>query len=586
MSELAKRARAAMRAKAKSLFSEKDMKVDSSDWTPAEPLNADVKTGLRPVSRRAYKTGGKVEGEACAPRADRKPRKKSGGEVKSWVNAKVNRNVKDANEEREGLKHIGGMKKGGRAHKETGGLMDYSVTGAGTVTRDKPSSNVPTPPRRPPSLGPSQKTPPDYDTGSRTGAGAVTRDGEKRGGRMKRKDGGEVYYGPAGRHYGKKEATEAEQEREERHEEELSKPSRGKAEHYKKGGYAEGGKPEKWIQKAIKKPGALHKSLGVPMGEKIPAKKLAKAAEKGGKMGKRARLAQTLKGLHKADGGKAEKRPGKYWGGAMMGNMRPVMSPPTAQNSMGRPTGITPTAQGSMGRPTGITPLAQGSMGMPTGMMPLAQGSTGMPTGITPLAQNGPVGMPTPLAQNGPVGMPTPLAQNGPVGMPTPLAQNGPVGMPTGMARARGGRTKGKTNVNIVIAAGHRPPMMPPPGGVPAPGAGPAGIPVPVPPPGAPSPAMMGLPMQPPAPALGGGLPGGVPPMARKRGGKVYRSYKDMDAGAGSGEGRLEKTEIEKHKRGARRVGGKVYRSYKDMDAGAGSGEGRLEKTEIEKRKH
>lgn len=52
---------------------------------------------------------------------------------------------------------------------------------------------------------------------------------------------------------------------------------------------------EKWIQKAIKKPEALHKALGVPKGEKIPAKKLSAAAKKPGKLGKRARLAQTLK---------------------------------------------------------------------------------------------------------------------------------------------------------------------------------------------------------------------------------------------------------------------------------------------------
>ena len=56
---------------------------------------------------------------------------------------------------------------------------------------------------------------------------------------------------------------------------------------------------EKWIQKAVKKPGALRESLGVKKGEKIPAAKLAAAAKKPGKMGQRARLAQTLKGLKK-----------------------------------------------------------------------------------------------------------------------------------------------------------------------------------------------------------------------------------------------------------------------------------------------
>ena len=53
----------------------------------------------------------------------------------------------------------------------------------------------------------------------------------------------------------------------------------------------------KWIQAAIKHPGALHRELGVPAGEKIPAKKLAAAAKKPGVEGKRARLAETLKGF-------------------------------------------------------------------------------------------------------------------------------------------------------------------------------------------------------------------------------------------------------------------------------------------------
>ena len=32
---------------------------------------------------------------------------------------------------------------------------------------------------------------------------------------------------------------------------------------------------KKWIQKAVKKPGALRKSLGIKKGKKIPAKTLA-----------------------------------------------------------------------------------------------------------------------------------------------------------------------------------------------------------------------------------------------------------------------------------------------------------------------
>ena len=56
---------------------------------------------------------------------------------------------------------------------------------------------------------------------------------------------------------------------------------------------------EKWISKAIKKPGSLRKTLGVKKGETIPAKKLAEAAKKPGVTGRRARLAETLKGFKK-----------------------------------------------------------------------------------------------------------------------------------------------------------------------------------------------------------------------------------------------------------------------------------------------
>ena len=58
-------------------------------------------------------------------------------------------------------------------------------------------------------------------------------------------------------------------------------------------------KDGKWISKAIKKPGALRKSLGAKPGKPIPAGKLAAAAKKPGKLGQRARLAQTLKKMKK-----------------------------------------------------------------------------------------------------------------------------------------------------------------------------------------------------------------------------------------------------------------------------------------------
>lgn len=54
---------------------------------------------------------------------------------------------------------------------------------------------------------------------------------------------------------------------------------------------------EKWIQGAIKKAGALREALHVKAGQKIPEKKLSAAAKKPGKLGQRARLAQTLRGF-------------------------------------------------------------------------------------------------------------------------------------------------------------------------------------------------------------------------------------------------------------------------------------------------
>lgn len=63
---------------------------------------------------------------------------------------------------------------------------------------------------------------------------------------------------------------------------------------------ARGGRAGHWIAGAIKHPGALHRRLGVPEGEKIPAKKLTEAAHsKSPEERKEASLARVLKGFHR-----------------------------------------------------------------------------------------------------------------------------------------------------------------------------------------------------------------------------------------------------------------------------------------------
>jgi hypothetical protein len=54
-----------------------------------------------------------------------------------------------------------------------------------------------------------------------------------------------------------------------------------------------------WIASAIKKKGSLRKSLGIKKGEKIPAATLDRAAKAAGKLGRRARLAKTLRKMRK-----------------------------------------------------------------------------------------------------------------------------------------------------------------------------------------------------------------------------------------------------------------------------------------------
>lgn len=126
MSTTSEKAREAAKSKVERLTRADPLKaVDASGYKPEGAMDADVQTGERPISRRQFRRGGQVEGLKAAARADRKPRA-SGGRILT-ADSFINRDVKEANKERDGIKHVGGMKRGGRAGKLGGGPLMQST---------------------------------------------------------------------------------------------------------------------------------------------------------------------------------------------------------------------------------------------------------------------------------------------------------------------------------------------------------------------------------------------------------------------------------------------------------------------------
>lgn len=613
MSDMAKKAREAMKAKAQRLGASRPLeKVDSSDFTPPELLNADIKTGARPISRRAFKKGGRVSGEDCGARADRKPRKSGGkAEVKEWVNAKVNRNVKDANEEREGIKHVGGFKKGGRTK--------YATTGS-----------VPLPPPRPKNLDEDRELSKQADMLNDTVDADYRKQlsdrqqqmaPRKKGGRVGKLSGGKLgrYAAKAanevawrGADYGEKaeiarrDGKYGNLKAKEKAEAKLGKRARGlEMAISKMSGAPFVGHEEKPIlgYKNKARIGSTERQADIDSGNMKKGGRVKKE-DGGGTMLAAQRMMQRAQGVAGVPAG------GIYGAGfdrAGAGKLSPMAAavPMARMKKGGKAESHSDEAMDRALIKKMVKPSARtgkndgGEMGAGAGKRTDKPENVARPKyneeavdkAIASSRQKigGREGSAIKALLKGRTGR----KQGG--GVFSGPSYPGKVPGVTGgrIARATGGKTKGKgkTDVNIVIAAGKPaggPEMAPPAGPMRPPGA----MPVPVPPPGMAGAAPAGIPVPmpagaPPAAGLGAGAPGmGNLPLPRKAGGrvsKIAKSYKDMTAGAASGEGRLQKSDIAK--RSMRKAGGKVYRSYKDMDAGAASGLGRLEKTEIASRK-
>lgn len=108
MSETSVKAREALKAKAHRMAEgHTEGPVDASGWVEPKADGINSATGMRPLSRRQFKRGGTVEGETAKARADRKPR--------GVADEIANTNLRTANEDRGGEKHVGGFANGGNA---------------------------------------------------------------------------------------------------------------------------------------------------------------------------------------------------------------------------------------------------------------------------------------------------------------------------------------------------------------------------------------------------------------------------------------------------------------------------------------
>ena len=355
MSEASKAARAAMKSKISRLVrTDPKSKVDASDYTPPDALNADVQTGMRPVSPRAFKKGGKIAGAAHKGHAGRKPRAAGGKAI--TPDSLMNRNQKEANKKRPGGdEHIGGMKKGGRTKLQTGG------------TNPRGDENEMSPADEARAAAAAAAARAKEEAAARTEAERRDPRNQNRGGRTKKMDGG-----PMGDNRGNVPSDL------------LSfRPAMAKY-GLKKGGAAKwegSAKDEAQDKKLAKKHGMSMKAWEASkMDKKHDRQESMKGLKKGGRAGMSVSDGE-IEGTRPTGGRLARKHGGKAAKGKTnihinigggqppMGGMKPPMPP------MGPPPGA--GAPPPMGAPMGGPPPA-GPMGGPPA------GGGGLPAGLPP----------------------------------------------------------------------------------------------------------------------------------------------------------------------------------------------------------
>jgi hypothetical protein len=533
-----------MRSKAARLGSGEDaVSVDASDYTPGEPLDADVKTGMRPVSRQARKRGGSVKGEQsplgahALARPGRRARAAGGGVGESYVN----RNAKTANEDRAGKKHDLGLKSGGRAARAVGGVGGAPAITLGGRARPQRKMGFSAPGGR---FGLSRHSTDALHSMAESETDPTRlghlfdeidrRSGRARGGRARRANGGrtnEEGYVPR-----KERAGGA-------HTRDLTKRSASAA---------EVDVPKRIVRASG---GRVGRQAGGPLSTPLAAG-MGGQGRLGFNFGPQASMGSKL-GLR--DGGRAKAHE-RYGHG-------PSCSCPSCRK--GKAGG------GGLGALGGLLPMAiqefSGGDGDDNKPAPYSPGSGKKAGGRAGRANGGPA--PGPAENEGAVGAPSfkhraPKGENSIRARTLASAEGRKDGGSVekkvlaahhaehdamSKGRARGGRSgKGKMSVNIVIApGGANPQAAGPPGANPALAIKPPpAMPMPMPG-GAPAPGAMPMPIPMPGAAGPPGPPGMPPPGMmgpRARGGRAPRIHGEPEAGAGSGLGRLQKTAAYGHR--------------------------------------